>query len=166
MNRVFYTARQLKLGHNRLPKSHIPHFEDPGMWVSSECMTVATGSHVQRKEKRQRKRDDGEDHGDVKGKGKEKEKGTHTHQDERERRCCTEKYICTPSAGAEEKETFRKIRKNSSKKGSSKPANIRCEIGWAEMRGRRPEQQDTLSVVQNFRFHVLLLLLHCFRRTS
>lgn len=25
-------------------------------------------------------------------------------------------------------------------------------MGWAELRGRRPEQQDTLSVVQNFRF--------------
>jgi hypothetical protein len=65
---------QLKLGHNRLAKSHIPHFDDPNMWVSSEGMTVATGGHAPRREKRRNtksKRDDDEFLDASKGKEKQ-----------------------------------------------------------------------------------------------
>jgi hypothetical protein len=71
---------QLKLGHNRLAKSHIPHFDDPNMWVSSEGMTVATGGHAPRKEKRRntKSKKDEDDFIYEASKGKEKDHGTGT----------------------------------------------------------------------------------------
>jgi len=38
----------------------------------------------------------------------------------------------------------------------------RLKVGWAEMRGRRPDMQDTLSVFSNFRGSPYMSLLCCF----
>eukprot|EP01088_Endostelium_zonatum_P012263 TRINITY_DN2644_c0_g1_i2.p1 TRINITY_DN2644_c0_g1~~TRINITY_DN2644_c0_g1_i2.p1 ORF type:complete len:1250 (-),score=386.92 TRINITY_DN2644_c0_g1_i2:202-3924(-) len=39
---------------------------------------------------------------------------------------------------------------SSSSSSTTKPAGIVVEFGWAEMKGRRPEQQDTIAVIPNY----------------
>jgi len=86
---------------------------------------------------------------EVGGEGKEKEKEKGAEEPNKRRRKSSTKDRYLKESWGSNIERGEKLPK---RKREGRPEEALFRFGWAEMRGRRPEQQDTMSVVPCFRY--------------